>query len=153
MMSAPSLRSSCDDRLWCEAMPGAVHVAAELHALLVECPQGLQGEHLKSARVGEDRARPSHERVQAAEGPDQFRPRAQMEVIGVGQQHLDPGGAQLARIQRLDRPHRADWHERRRLDDAVWGREHTGAGAARGGNHRKGEVGRHQMIAIASPYE
>ncbi len=50
-----------------EPLLGAVEVRAKGHAVLVDRAPLAQAEDLEAARVGEDRARPGHEAVQAAE--------------------------------------------------------------------------------------
>ena len=54
-----------------------------------------EAEELEAAAVGEDRAVPAHEAVQAAERRDDLFARPQGQVIGVGQHHLRAGGAEL----------------------------------------------------------
>ncbi len=42
-------------------------MGAEGHAVLVDLPQRREGHHLEAAGIGQDRAVPAHEAVQAAE--------------------------------------------------------------------------------------
>ena len=78
-----------------------------------------EAEHLEAAAVGQDRARPADEAVQAAAPRDQLVARPQQQVIGVGEDDLGARILEVAMPNRLDRALRADRHERRRLDDAV----------------------------------
>ena len=71
----------------------------------------------KPPRVGEDRAVPAHEAVQAAEPRDALGAGAQHQVIGVGEHDVGAGGAHLLGVERLDGRRRADRHERGRADD------------------------------------
>ena len=78
-----------------------------------------QAEDLEPARIGQDRAVPAHERVQPAECRHHLLARPQGQMIGVGQQHPRPGGAELVGREPLDRRLGADRHERRGLDRPV----------------------------------
>ena len=78
-----------------------------------------QAEKLKSAAVGQDRAVPAHESVQAAQLFDDPFARPQGKMIGVRQNHFGAGGAKLLDLQPLDRGLRADRHEGRQLHRAV----------------------------------
>jgi hypothetical protein len=51
-------------------------------------------------------------------------------MVGIGQNDLRPRGADLMREKRLDRGLCSNWHERRRLDDAMGRRHPAAAGAA-----------------------
>ena len=53
-------------------MFGAVQVRAENHAFVRDFAQIGEAEHLKAARIGEDRSRPGHEAMQAAELANAF---------------------------------------------------------------------------------
>ena len=52
-------------------------------------------EDLVAARVGEHRARPAHERVDAADAPEQLGARAQHQVVGVAEHDLGADRAQI----------------------------------------------------------
>ena len=135
--SAPRLRSICitlsgvntcfDPSMWLRNSTPS--------SLTVRKP--LEREHLKSARVGEDRTIPPHEAMQSAEIANQLVARTQMQMIRVAENHLRAELAQIDGIERLHRRQRADRHERRRVDDAVRRRETTGAPAAGFGVDRK----------------
>ena len=111
----------------------AVQVRAEQHAFFCDLAQVAQAENLEAARIGEDRARPGHEAVQAAELADQLMAGPQKQVIGVGE---DDFGVQLvgqiALHDALDGGLRADWHEHGGFDDAVRGVDEAGARAGVG---------------------
>ena len=70
----------------------AVDVRTKSHTLVGDPSQPLQAKNLKAAAIGEDRALPAHELVQAAESRDQVGSRAYVQVIRVAQYH---GGVQL----------------------------------------------------------
>ena len=107
-----------------EEVQAAVQVRAELDAFLRHLAQLGQAEDLETARVGQQRPLPAHEAMQAAHAPDEFVPRPQSEVIGVGQNHLRTRAVRANLLQRLlrhrlhrrRRPHR---HEDRRMHSSV----------------------------------
>ena len=66
-----------------------------------------EAEELEAAAVGQDRAVPAHEAVQAAQRRDHLFAGPQGQVIGVAQDHLGPGGAELLDLQPLDAALRA----------------------------------------------
>ena len=67
---------------------GAVDVRAKSNAAFVERHAIGEAEDLKAAAVGEDRAVPAHERVEAAQGRDGLLARPERQMIGVGEDHL-----------------------------------------------------------------
>ena len=77
-----------DDVLGREAMLAAVEVRAKRDAVVVELAPRLEAEDLKAAGVGEDRAVPRHEAVQAAGRFDGLAARAQPQMIGVREHDL-----------------------------------------------------------------
>ena len=89
----------------------AVDVRAERDAALVELAQLRQRHHLEPARVGQDRVRPVHERVQAAQRRDALGARPQHQVIGVAEQDVGAGRAHGRGVHALDGRLRADRHE------------------------------------------
>ena len=96
-----------------------VDVALEEGPLLGHLTRVGQREDLVAARVGQHRAGPAHEPVNAAHPPKDLRPRAEQEVVGVGEKDLRPGRDE--RLRRL-RPHRGlrpHRHEEGRLDGTV----------------------------------
>ncbi len=80
----------------------AVDVRAEDGLLLGDLADGREAEELEAAAIGQDRAVPAHEAVQAAQVADHLLARPQGQVIGVGQHHLGPGLAELLDFQSLD---------------------------------------------------
>ena len=109
---------------------GAVEVRAEGRAVLVDGAALAQAEDLEAARVGEDRARPGHEAVQAAELAHALGAGAQRQVVGVAEDDARAQPPDVARRQRLHAGLRADRHEDRRLDRPVRGVQHAGARVA-----------------------
>ena len=95
-------------------------MAGKGDALLLDLPQRGQRKHLKSAGIREDRAIPVHKFVQTAKLSDQLVTGTDMEVVGIGKFHLRADRAEIiGRNRALDRRHRADIHENRRLDGSV----------------------------------
>ena len=109
-------------------MQAAVDVRAERDAVWVDLAHLGQAEDLEAARVGEHRARPAHEAVQAAKVGDQLGARPQVEMVGVAQDQAGAQLVQVARGQRLDGRLRADRGKNGCLELAVRGLEEAGTG-------------------------
>ena len=92
---------------------------AEGDAVIVELAQLLQRHHLEAARIGQDRARPVHEFVQAAQRRHALGTRTQHEMEGIAEHDLRTGLGDRLREHRLDGAGGADRHEGRRLDRAM----------------------------------
>ena len=105
-----------------QAVTAAVNVAAKRYAFIVNPVNLGEAEHLEAARIGEHRAGPLHEPVQAAHLAHQFIVRAQVQMIGVRQHQRRAGFGQITRGDGLDRRLRADGGEDGRRDVAVRGR-------------------------------
>ena len=69
-------------------MKRAIDMRAERHALLRYRAELAERHDLIAAGIGEDRAVPSHEAMQAAKPRDAFGSRAQHEVIGVAEDDI-----------------------------------------------------------------
>ena len=97
-------------------MPRAIDVGLKGHAILIQLSEFGERHDLEPAGIGQDRPRPVHEFMQAAERRDPLRARPQHEMIGVGEH--DIGAERLYRfgMHRLDGASRADRHEGRRTD-------------------------------------
>src|SRR5260370_5917776 len=108
-----------DVLLRCQQMFRAVQMRPEEHALVRDFPQPGQAEDLISAGIGQDRARPSHELVQAAQIADERVPRPEIEMIGVGEKNLCAEIFEGLLRNSLDRPGRAHGQERRRINRAM----------------------------------
>ena len=118
--------------------PVAVDVGGEGHALLLDLPQAGQGEHLKSAAVGEHGAIPAHHLMQAAQLLHHLVAGTQVQMIGIGQLHLTADLLQVKGGYRaLDGTLGADVHKYRGLHSAVWASKHAASGAALGFDHFK----------------
>ncbi len=136
-------------QLRCEPLGAAVVYRPERHALVVHVQQRVaEREHLEPARVGEDRAVPAHERVQAAELGDEVLAGPEVEVVRVAEKDARAERAKFVRVDGLDRCLRSDGHERRRRHIAVSCVKDAGARGTVGG--LEGEAHR---ISIASPNE
>src|SRR6266480_4395558 len=106
-----------------------------------------QAPDLEPAGVGEERAVPRHEPVEAAELADELVAGPEQEVEGVAEHDLRARRTEVVRREALHGAARADGHEHRRLDRAVAGRETAGAGGAVGGDQLEGG----HRISVASP--
>ena len=97
-------------------------MAGEGDALLLDLPQGGQGEDLEAAGVREDGAVPADELVEAAHLPHHLIAGAQVEVIGVGELDLAAHFLQVVGTDTaLDGALGADVHEDRGLHGAAVG--------------------------------
>ena len=102
MMSAPRFSWMAMDFLGREAVRGAVDVALEGDAVVVDLALlSARREDLEAARVGQDRAVPVHEGVQAAHLGDQLVAGPQVEVVGVGQHQARAQFVQLRGVTAL----------------------------------------------------
>ena len=113
-----------------------------------------QRHHLEAAGIGEDRMRPVHEFVQAAERRDALRARPQHQMIGVAEQDFGAGLAHRFGRQALHRRLGADRHEGRRLHRAVRRRDLAAARRAvgcdqRGRKRRRSSIAAEQQASIA----
>jgi hypothetical protein len=102
-----------------EPVQRAVEVRAERHPVVVDRAHLAQADHLVAAGVGQDRPFPGHEVMKAAQPLNAFVAGSQVEVVGIGQDHLSAYLGQIVGIERLDRGVRANRHEHRRVDRAV----------------------------------
>ena len=133
-------------RLRPEELLRSVDVGAEAHALLVDGEDRAAAlgvrvaaldlvrdgpvahrEHLEAAGVGDHRAVPAHEAVDAAEALHQLGPRGEEEVERVRQHHVVAERRRLLHLERLDDGLGGEGDERRRAHVAVG--EVQGAGA------------------------
>ena len=95
-------------------------MGVELDALLADLAQLGERKDLKAAAVGEDRAVPGHEAVQAAQGLDQLVAGSDVQMIGVGELDLAADGFEIGRREcALDGALGADVHKDGRLHAAV----------------------------------
>ncbi len=108
-----------EDRPVGVAAPGAAAGLAAPALDLVSHAPVAHREDLKAARVGDDRAVPAHELVQAAHVAHQLVPGGQEEVEGVAQHHLVAQRGDVARLERLDRTAGGQRDECRGLNLAV----------------------------------
>ena len=87
--------------------------------------------------------RPPHEGVQAPERRDPLRRWPQHQMIGIAEQNLRAGRADVVVMHALDRRLRADRHESRRVHEAVRRHYLARAGSAVGGSQAEGKRVRH----------
>jgi hypothetical protein len=110
-----------------------VEVALEDHAPLVNAAQVAQAHHLEAPGVREPGALPAGEAVKSPKGPHPFGPRAQEEVVGVGQEDLAPDFLQVPGEEALDRALGAHGHEEGGFHGPVGGGEEAHPGPAGAG--------------------
>src|ERR1043165_5733110 len=84
---------------------------AEGHALFCDFSQFAEAEHLKSTRVSQNRPRPRHEMVKAAQLTNLLPPRPEIQVIGVAQQDFHSKLFKYILRCRFHRALRTDGHE------------------------------------------
>jgi hypothetical protein len=120
----------------------AVNRRTEGDAVKIEFAQLGERHHLEATRIGQDRVRPVHEFVQAAQPGHPLRAGPQHQVEGIAEHDLAAGLDQRLRRHRLDRPRRADRHEGRCLDRAVRGGDAAAAGETIGLQELEGETHR-----------
>ena len=82
----------------------SVHRRPEADTVLRELAQLRQAEHLEAAGVGEDRARPVHEAVQAAVRADHLGPGTQHQVKGVAEHDRAPSPVSSSGVMALTVP-------------------------------------------------
>ena len=87
--SAPRASWILDIQLRGDEMLAAVDMRAEFNAFVIDFPQAGQAENLETAAVGQNSPVPVHETVQPAHLADDIDPRPEVEVIGIGEYHLD----------------------------------------------------------------
>ena len=117
----------------------AVDVRAEDGLLFGHFDAMGEAEQLEAAAIGQDRPVPAHEAVQPAQRGDDLFAGPQREMVGVAQDHLRPGGAELFDLQPLDAGLGADGHEGGQLHVAV--RRGEDATAAQHNGHRCAKAG------------
>ncbi len=100
-MSAPSRRLNLDGALGRQFDGRAVEMRAEDDAALLDLAQSGERHDLEAAGIGEDRMRPAHEPVQAAERRDALGAGPQHQVIGVAEQDVGAGRAHRLRLEPL----------------------------------------------------
>ncbi len=105
----------------------AVDMRTKDDAVIVELAKVGQTEHLKATTVCQNRPIPVHETVQAPVSLHDGFARSEGKVVGVGEQHLGAGFAELCRKQSLDGADGADGHEGRSLYGAVRSLQLTGS--------------------------
>ncbi len=89
------------------------------HALLAQLAPAREAEDLEPARIGEDRAVPIHEAMQAGMRADYRGTRSQHEMKCVAQDDLCADADELLGCHRLHGPVRAHRHECRSVNDAA----------------------------------
>ena len=97
----------------------AIHRRAERHALLGDFAQIAQAEHLKTARIGQNRLVPIHKLMQTAVHLHHIHARTQPQVKSIAQNNLCIDFAQHIGCHALDRAISANRHKNRRLHHAV----------------------------------
>ena len=140
------LRLDADFRAEQDRLP--VEVTLENRALLAHRARMRQRENLKSARVRQDRAFPTHETVDAAGAAENFRTGTQQQMVRVRQQDLRARVLERLRELRLHRGLRSHRHEERRPHFVVQSAKRRGprAGARRLRVEAEIQAGRHYAM-------
>ena len=99
----------------------------KMDTFLRDLPQLRERENLKTAAIGQDRPAPVHKPMQPAKVPNDLHPRPNEKVVGVAENDLGLEFAQFAGAHAFHTPLSPDWHEGRRLDHAMRGRQATAA--------------------------
>jgi hypothetical protein len=105
-----------------------IDMALKFDPMLLDSAQPLQGEHLETTRVGEHRAVPGGEPVQSTHRLHDVLARAEMQVVGVAQDDLGAGAADITRAEPADHGVSTDRHERRRSHVSMRQRESSRPG-------------------------
>src|SRR5215207_9832276 len=101
-------------------MQCAVDVTLEFNALLLDPAETFEGEHLKSARIGEHGTVPRSEPMQPSHRLNNRFPRPKVQVVGVAENDLSTGAPNISGTEASDHRMGADWHERWGFDLSVW---------------------------------
>ncbi len=112
-------------------------------SVLGHAPTRGEREDLISAGVGENRSRPAREGVKPAQPGDAIVAGTHVQVVRVRQQDVRAKIAQGLDRDGLDGTARADRHEGRSLDDAVWQMQATPTRASVTGKNFEPEAGAH----------
>ena len=118
--------------LWAEEQKRAIEMGTELDAVRLDFSDRGQAEDLEAAAIGEDRALPIDELVQAARGADDFETGPNVEVVSVTKDDLRAHFVELPRVEGFHAALRANRHEHGRVHHAVGGRQPAQAGFGTG---------------------
>ncbi len=111
-----------------EQVPRAIDVAGKSGALFGDLAPVGEAEHLVTTAVGQNRAVPVHEFMQATGSFHRFHPRPEVEVVGVAEDDFSFYLLfQLLLVDTFNRPNRTHGHEDRCWNFAVIGGNGTGA--------------------------
>jgi hypothetical protein len=99
-----------------ESPKGPIDMTLELDAVLLDPAQPFEREDLKSTGIGQHGAVPGGEPVQPSHGLDHALTRPQVQVVGIAQNDLGAGAANVPRAQPSDDSVSTHWHERRSPD-------------------------------------
>ena len=113
-----------------ESSHRAIDMTLKLHSVLRDASEPLKRENLEPARIGEHRASPGSEAVEPSHGAHDLFARPQMQVVGVAQNDLSAGTADVSRAEPSDHGVRAYRHERRGVHLAMRQGEGAGAGSS-----------------------
>jgi hypothetical protein len=91
---------------------GSINVTLELYSILVQIPDFGQGKYLVASRIAQNWTIPSHEIVKPSQTTNQFMPRAQVEMVCIGEYHFRSECTDLLHYEAFHRAERANRHER-----------------------------------------
>ena len=126
--------------LRCHVDDSTVPGIAEHHTAVVDLVQVPEAEHLKATGIGEHRAVPAHESVQAAGSGDDLFAGLQMEVVSVRKHHLSACAHQLLGADPFDCGQGAHGHEPRGRHGAMGCVEAATPGSCMGATGRDVEA-------------
>ena len=129
-MSEPSSRCTSIERSGDSSTLAPSICERKVTRAFAHLAQLRQRHHLEAAGIGQHRAAPAGEALQAAERGDALGARPQHQMIGVAEHDIGAGVAHLAPMHALHRAGGADRHEGRRSHHAMRRRQPAGAGLA-----------------------
>src|SRR5262249_18637291 len=128
----PELLLNRDRALGGKQVRGAIEMRLKLGAVFRDDSPAGEAVDLEPSAVGENRSMPGGESMQPAQPSNDFRARAQHQVVGVAQDDLRADSLEVIGCDCLDASRCPYGHECRRLDDASWRMQPSAAGTGAG---------------------
>ena len=120
---AAELCLNIEHRLGSQQQHVSIDVIPELHSLFIDAIEMAEGEDLKAAGIGQDRAFPAHHLVQSSQFSNDLGAGPHCEVIGIGKDDLRTQCQQLIGADPLHRALGSNGHESGGADRSAWSRE------------------------------
>src|SRR5271166_6590242 len=130
-------------------MKSAIDMGAKGHAAFRYRSKLAQRHDLIAARIGQDRAIPAHEAMQAAQSRDALGSRAEHEMIGVAEYDIRTRGYDVVDEYGFDRRGSTDRHEGGCADDAARSCDFSEPGVPVSGQKPEGEGRGHSRVLSA----